>query len=432
MSSPSATAPRSAPALYKHALESVFCYASLSDLVQITRVCHAWLAAAHSMAPIRASMVLPDATQLRTGVLARQISGLHVVLADSVSILPTLVLLRYCFTNLTQLSAEFALGHGEWSAHGACAAPASVFPVRLQVLSCTVLKSDTPAEINAMIASIGRLEQLATLRLHLPDTQRIRFTPLASLLLLRDFSLDSDGYSVLTDGQIDDLRSMHRLHHMSVHKLNGKLSELLRPPHALEWQELRVLREGLLLASDCRLLSSLPCLTTLDAWIGGDQLDFLLQLPKLTTLTLRLRSAMVPIAHTVATLSQSRQLTALSLTSGEFSDDDLCALLPHLPQLTSFSVSHGLSLHRLSFLAVPSLMANLQFFELCSCLSIPLSELHHLHGLRSLEELRLYRSFNQRMSPELEARYTPPTSHIPSLQYFSYDPPALRRADLVQ
>jgi hypothetical protein len=93
-----------------------------------------------------------------------------------------------------------------------------------------------------------------------------------------------------------------------------------------------------------------------------------------------------------------------------------------MPLLSSLQLTNLPQLSSLSFLlSSPTLAATLTDLQLCSCNSIPVSELIHVHALRALRSLRLHSSFTQPLDVSTRALYTPPSALLPSLAEFVCD-----------
>jgi hypothetical protein len=100
-----------------------------------------------------------------------------------------------------------------------------------------------------------------------------------------------------------------------------------------------------------------------------------------------------------------------------FTSAHLATCLPHMPLLTSLLLAGATSLDSLRFLSTGPITRSLFKLELSDVEPrLPLRELAHVHALSVLADLRLFNVFEQPLDGEIEARYTPPSLLMPSLQ----------------
>jgi hypothetical protein len=141
------------------------------------------------------------------------------------------------------------------------------------------------AAINLLIAAIARLPKLYFLLLSLPRwDSRVIFAPFR-LSPLRELELHpTDLWELaLTQAQAGDVRAMPNLTHIHTPLAIEELRLLLRAPHQLQWQKLRIC--GPIDAELASLLASLPHLT--DLWVNtASDVAFLVALPNLQQLSL--------------------------------------------------------------------------------------------------------------------------------------------------
>jgi hypothetical protein len=143
-------------------------------------------------------------------------------------------------------------------------------------------------------------------------------------------------------------------------------------------------------------LATLPRLISLS--VETTSAELLRSLPQLSRLkALCLEMGWLPLQQEAAAADQMAnalqqqcgQLTQLELTSTPFDSAHLCALLPALPLLTRFYILGAKNLKSLEYFDSPLLASSLTDLSLLDCPACPLSELTHLHGLRSLQRLRV-------------------------------------------
>ena len=97
----------------------------------------------------------------------------------------------------------------------------------------------------------------------------------------------------------------------------------------------------------------------------------------------------------------------------------LTELLPRLPRLRNV-VLESLNIESLAFLAQPPMTDQLTTLHLNYCRQLPPAELSHVHSLRSLERLQLYRSFPAPLDESSLSLLTPPSLLLPRLDKFLY------------
>ena len=209
---------------------------------------------------------------------------------------------------------------------------------------------------------------------------------------------------------------LHHLRYVAIPGLNsGSLTKLLRVPHSLEWTELCIP------ALSAGALRNLPDLLTLDAWNCRD-VSFLPALPRLQSLELQIEDdpwAVTGEALVEAILS-CRQLTSLDLTA-PVTSAHLSALLPRLPLLQSLGLAFCSELDSLAFLSDVSMLRE---FILDFQPALRTSELRHILGLKNLTKLRLLSSLSQELDEFTQHLLTPPSTLLPKLTSFKYEPAA--------
>ena len=97
----------------------------------------------------------------------------------------------------------------------------------------------------------------------------------------------------------------------------------------------------------------------------------------------------------------------------------LADLLPRLPRLRTLKLM-GLGIASLSFLAQAPMTQQLSSLVLHSCKQLPVIELRHVHALKGLKSLTIYRSFTSRLDAYSLWLLTPPSIALPQLGQFAY------------
>ncbi len=212
----------SQPPLYRHAVESIFAFASLADLAALLSVCKDWRAAVASMAPCRFTFILNNASQGKLAAcclssLARHIGELQQWEEKVVSV-QQMALICSTLKNLTCINA--ALGGSEVPAF-------NLLPLRDVILDLSPFK-----EPQALLDALTNLTRLHTLELQFgaDQTSALSVAPLIRIDSLTVLELTSLGPR---PQHLSLLRSMHHLRHLSCIFAGLPLSELLAPPHQL-------------------------------------------------------------------------------------------------------------------------------------------------------------------------------------------------------
>jgi hypothetical protein len=132
-------------------------------------------------------------------------------------------------------------------------------------------------------------------------------------------------------------------------------------------------------------------------------------------------SAAGRIESLMAGLQCCSQIELLALFSKELTVAHLNQLLPRLPRLRSLNLGRC-RITTLSFLSQQPTAGQLSCLSLFMCTRLPLAELRHVHALRALDTLRLFKSFDESMDALSQSLYTPPSALMPQLEEFFYKP----------
>jgi hypothetical protein len=301
------------------------------------------------------------------------------------------------------------------------------FPPALQTLRLQFSGDPGAADVNAALSTISRLPLLESLAVHPPSIGRqLSFAVLISMPQLRHLTIDQpDDHPDLSDAQVNELRAMPLLPKLHVWPMSTSLlRRLLTQPHNLQWQQIALPEQ--LDDEVAALLPQLPSLTSLDesSVVTCSHFDFLRRLPNLAEVYLDMRepSAAGRIESLMAALQCCGRIEELYLGSTEITAAHLNELLPRLPQLRKLYLSE-FNITTLAFLAQQPMTGQLTFFQLQNCKRLPLTELRHLHSLRALKELVLWRSLGAPMDALSHSLYTPPSTLMPQLEKFTYMQP---------
>lgn len=217
---------------------------------------------------------------------------------------------------------------------------------------------------------------------------------------------------------------------VSIPRLNSaSLLKLLRMPHALRWTELRELcAVG---SQSAAALRNLPGLLHLDTW-DCCNVSFVPALSQLRQLELQIRDDpwAVTADAVVDAVSSCSQLTCLCLLA-PLTSKHLTALLTQLTMLRALVLNYCAELESLAFLsAVPSLQRTLLVLKLhhCNHHALRSAELRHIFALRNLTALKLQRSLADPLDGLTQHLLTPPSTVLPKLESFEYEPAAAAAA----
>ena len=396
--------------LYKHALESIFAFLSLADLSRVLSVARSWSSAVSSMRctdavveslPAGRSLLTLSASRLarHIGTLGSLNNGIALSQESSHSAGLRMSGLKSLFYKLSPLpDAPLIL-------------PPSLTRLRIDVSSASA------AEVDVAIAAASRLPSLASLELQLHLSQ---LSPLVSFAPLRCSALQNLGllgWTTLTQAQADDLRALPHLTSLFHWLDRPKLQMLLRAPHPLQWQKLRV--DGPLDAELTGLLVSLPLLSVLVV-ADCENVSFLQSLPNLHTLAFYKFAHRKPLPspeQTIQGIGQCAQLTSLNMANSPLTSAHMSALLERMPALSKLKLANMTSLESLSFLSSEPLQRSLTSLTLADCHHATLLtvELRHIFALQQLTHLTIRGCFAERLCSFALHELKVPSARLPKL-----------------
>ena len=417
--------------LYRHALESILGMLTLSELNRILVVSREWAAAVRSMKPINALLErdywrsqsagavfcpLPPIAHIVRSPLLRHVAAIHVRQKNGRAPLTyeSLGLLGQHVPNLTSLWCTLTLTPNE----------PLVLPVRLKSLQLQLGSEYTDETINGVLTTSASLPLLSHLHLTSSAFERqsaVDVSCLAACPSLTDLTF-ATGYALMfTDAQVEQIRSaLGHLHRISVGWMEpGMLARLLKPPVTAHWSDIGQVQAD---ERSEQLLLDLPGLTKLDLYYPSPtpHVDFLPQLPLLTSLSLgcdrtgqgNRQAWSIPPKVLLAALVRCSCLTELHLKCG-FRSADWSALFAKLP-IKKLTIRGGAIESLWCFKAGP-ITQSLEDLTLDHLLSLPPSEILHLHSLSRLRSLRLDDGFSPRVDDATILRLSPPTPLLPAL-----------------
>lgn len=425
-SSASATASVSSsspPYLYRHALESIFSFFDLHEIVTSLRVCREWRATVRSMRSLELEIEFDYFVSLRAisisdisrhignmwgQIWSHQIRGRTCVVVDSVIDCARFPRLHSLTCNLSYDGEEPV-----------------VFPPTLTDLFISINPdSDERADVvqRGALQAISRLPLLHTLTLCCPKSDE-SFACLSACPSLRVFALGE--FDVLSDQNVSDLRALHQLEEFQMPDWDiDTLENLLAVPHQLQWRRIFFLEESPICEEVATLLSQLPLLDTLsDDPLEISRIDFLHTMPNLTSLNLFLDAELNNSPEEVVdALASCRLVRQLAITGRcRLTDAHLIDLLPRFSALSNLQLT-SVPLASLSFLAQSPMVH--QLTTLCIDFEtswgtteealplMPLSELRYIPELRCLDYLALNECFSE---SEVDDQWSLDQFRVPSL-----------------
>jgi hypothetical protein len=428
--------------LYRDVLTSVLAFLLLGELAAAMAVNKEWAAAVLSM---RSAMLLADIGRYAelNGLLSSrmrhhvgQLSQTDAFDEPTLSLSSNdLLMVSIALPQLRSLSARLSVGPG--------VSPLE-FPAQLQQLSMSLDHSrhDASRTKTTLLSSIGRLEQLHTLHLWIPQRAPVSLVALQQLPLLRDFYLSM----WFRDSEVQlatELRALPWLHRLRIDSPSNFSQEarvalwnalLAEAPEeqlrTLQWRDFTIV-DFAFTDELTPLLSRLPLLEHLQAEFARcSRFDFLAALPHLTHLELRLWSMNddawgsllgVFISNVLA------RLETLVLQGGPCNSDDLKKLLSHTPLLTSLTLCLLDEVSTLSlFGQLPQLVQTLMQLTLECRRSwrLTAADLPHLLALQQLRTLRLLNWPSEKANRLTVADRAPfeqrPCAVLPHLEEFEW------------
>lgn len=434
--------------LYSHALESIFAFATLSELAALICVTRTWQASVLHMRPIAAAVDRECASadvggqyvhQLVQSRLRRHVSHLSVYVSKfRIKWMPAvtneqLVALAHAMPHLRSLDI-CVLCNG---------AVGLDFPARLQTLSLRLAKSKqfvltaVTASDSALlhqatnaVAAVSQLAELADLKLDFPYEISPSLEPLRAAAQLRTVDLSDFCFPFSADN-MRVLREMSQLHELvlPLSPLRTHWSEVLLLGHQLQLRTISVSHPT---AADAAALSTLHSLTEVRLTTSiVDEIHFIGALPQLQSLSFGAPGHLTTEAVTrrrITTLQQCTQLTSLTLNRCSTA---LLECLQHLQLLTALNLRSCTGSNVLSLITQSPCAAALRSLQLRSITPrAHLNTLTHLQQMRALQHFAAFNTFTGQLTDEQATLYRPPSALLPALQHFVVCelPPISRRA----
>jgi hypothetical protein len=445
-SSPSSVAfPRARSLLDRDALGSVLSFLSLHELAIVLSVSKEWISAVQSMRPAMLTVLLSTCQldDLLVSSLRRHVGQLSQWDGRGLPLLTShLSELARQLPQLRSLKASFGSVSGAAKPH---------FPSQLQCLHVLCYPSeDAQQRAATMLAAIGQLQQLHTLRLCL-QFDIVSLAPLQRLRTLRDLDVIASFPNATLTESVAELRALYWLGRMRIEAVHDLYTQthatqavlynaLLRdvPEHQLrplQWREFPLV--GDVTDELTPLLCRLPLLERVEGNLWRcTRFDFLPALLQLTQLDLSLAGKQ-PQQHAawanllaVFTSDGLTRLRSLALRDGLISSDDLMCLLSHIPALTNLVLFHLQGLSSLAFFQeLPKLSETLTHLTVECREWPPLSaaDFPPLLSLQQLRELRLLKWPNRhaRLTDRVTAAHRAPFQRrpcavLPHLEVFQW------------
>jgi hypothetical protein len=428
--------------LYRHALESIFAFCSVTELASVLRVSKDWAAAVQSMRPLdgQVGYMQSDLLQhLCASRLARHVGSLFCSmwpigapappLSDTalVEVAQRMVNLRRLAWKSSVIADTVAVLESRF-----------VFPVRLRHFGLQVVPANKEAPpsasswsraLNAAIEAIASLAELESLALTAEDARSCDLTPLLRAPALRDLTLVLNQDVLESPTVVETLRCMPHLRSLSFEPSALGFARMLQTPHKMKLDTLNLSLLPLT-AEHGDAIKQLSTLTDLRFVLNSEHTDFFQQLPNLHSLQMHGgQSTVLPdAARIMQSLHSLTGLTELGLGGKvreemphhfHFTSNHLAACLPHMPLLTKLLLMGASALNSLRFLSSGPITQSLQELDLGSfTVRLPPSELTHVHALSSLTKLTLRSVFDPPPDESTLALYAPPSRLMPSLQSF--------------
>ena len=402
--------------LYRHALESIFGFLSLEDLSKVLAVSSSWSSAVGSMRSINARVRSLSAShplfELCASRLAPHIGTLGLACAGISLSQGNLYLLGLRLSGLRSLYYKLPL-----PLKGKLIFPPSL--TLLDVRGFDVRVASVHSAINSAIEAIARIPHLQTLMLRLPSLDPIvNLAPLHELSQLQSLGLttSAQGCVPLSVAQANDIRAISNLTRLNTLLRSCDLRSLLRAPHQLQWQTMRV--AGPLDPQHAALLVSLP-LTDLTV-NSCEDVTFLSSLPNLRSLKLVTFASSLPLlspGEMVQGVGPCKQLTSLSISNSKLASAHITALLSCMPAVSMLELESMPLLESLSFLSSEPLHRSLASLSLYACRHKYLctAELRQLYPLQQLTHLNIDLCFSDPLNSFTKTEFKLPSARLPKL-----------------
>jgi hypothetical protein len=406
--------------LYRHALESIFAFCSLSELVSVVRVSKNWAAAVQSMRPLGAAHFdVWSLARVCASRLSRHVGSLR--WSPQSPSVDALSVLSLRLPHLHTLRCWFC---DDWSS--------LVFPARLRRLDVLFASAidfhdvlDGQLDIGPAIRAIAALPLLESFTLKAEaEITRCCLSPLVDAPALSHLALELYCADALDSTvNIEALRNMPHLRSLEFTPSTDTLARMLEPPQTMQLDTLCV---NYFTAEHGAAIVHLPSLTDLQFNLWSTHTDFLCRLPNLHRLELKcdVTDEMPDATRIMQSLHSLTGLTELSLIgeSLRFTPTHLLACLTHMPLLTSLQLSQMTALDSLCFLSTgPITYSLIKLTFIGFDPPLRLAELVHVNALTGLRTLRLLSVFDRPMDEQSVKLYTPPSSLLLSLCDFEHE-----------
>ncbi len=310
-------------------------------------------------------------------------------------------------------------------------------PATLHTISLVLPAEISAAVANGLISALCQHERLVSLSLRFsaPIPTAVSLAPLQSLpalieLGLIDLQSDDVPFLQLSPEQAQQLRALTPLQRLKADLDEATLLQLMEPPRngQLQWIEWPCELSGSAITDPvAALMPSLPHLQTLlfnGSFCHVHGLDFLAQLPRLTSLNIDSWNQAGNNRHTALLLALAAplpQITSFALVNGsELDTQQLRGVLTHFPQLRELRLDGVWKIDALTCLE--PVRGTLRSLVLVNLFGLTPAVLHFLPSF-GLTHLTLEGVFDEPLAPPLLQALTPPSTLIPTLQVLKYTSP---------
>ena len=410
----SATSPASR--LHRHAIESIFGFLSLEDLIVVARVAREWSAATLSMAPLRCAFAAGEKTTA-TAFCAGRLRCLHVSTLSLPSMeLTALKLLSDRVSHLTELRCTV-----DWASPHSAVGSLS-FPRKLARLQIWFSFHTHSSWLQPILEAASQLS-LESLDITVDQSaSQISFTCLQSQHSLRSLTVRAPG--VLSLEQLDEIRSLPWLSTVSLGEMDQELlCHVLRRPHGLQWARFPVSGPVTFAMGEC--LASLPLVSLKCQCEQSTRWMPLLAATLLevdVSFELCLGDPLVEWQHIHADLCSLIHVTRLRLSCTWLSSADLALLVQSMSELRHLILEQMTRMESLSFLSDPK-APKLHSLSLQNMSNAVLqanfsAELAHIRSQTQLRSLSL--CCVEDISPQERLIFAVPSVLMPELKEFKY------------
>jgi hypothetical protein len=447
--------------LYAHVLESIFAFASLTQLGVLMSVCRSWQSAVLSMKPLTFSIYNDDERNDPSGEilvaalcasrLRRHVTELikdrdfdvafHMGRSENIPSTPpaaSMQLLALHMPHLTslQLIELLDLSQDQLPTFPVLSLPAGLRKLRFScdvdihaeewnVFEERVLTQTRVAAVLNQLATRPVLEKI-TLYTNVHNSPSVSLDALQRMPALRRFGFDC--MDIESEEQIECVRSLDQLECIKLPP-QLPLHRLLMPGHRLHRLLSLHSRAHVTQKDAAVLMSEVPLLTLINLSSIIDSLSFLSALSSLHSVSIRFDdSSTISAPDVLAALQSCTKLTQLRMCfwyrggKSQLSSAQFGQLLPCLPLLQKLSVSNSLLMDSLAFLTCEPVKISLTHLDLAIIFDskMPLEKLVVLQQLSSLRTLELFSVYESTIHSVVKTLFTPFSSLMPTLQRFHY------------